>query len=66
MQIKGKRSIIEALENYVKGDVLEGENAYYCEGCDKKVKAIKRQSIKEAPNILVIVLNRFEFDFETL
>ena len=25
------------MEQFVKGDLLEGANAYYCEKCDKKV-----------------------------
>ena len=31
IEIKNKRSLEEALELFVKGDVLEGENKYYCE-----------------------------------
>lgn len=46
--------------------MLEGENAYYVEKYDKKVPTLKRQSIKRLPNILNIVLKRFEFDYETM
>lgn len=46
--------------------MLEGDNAYACEECDKKVNAIKRQCLKKLPNILIIVLKRFDFDYETL
>jgi ubiquitin carboxyl-terminal hydrolase 9/24 len=44
--------------------MLEGENAYFCDGCDKKVKALKRLSIKRLPPHLIISLRRFEFDYE--
>lgn len=31
------QNLIDSLENYVKGDLLEGDNAYTCEKCNKKV-----------------------------
>lgn len=30
----------------IKGDTLDGDNAYYCERCAKKVSAIKRVCLK--------------------
>ncbi len=29
--------MFESLDSYVKGDLLEGANAYHCEKCSKKV-----------------------------
>jgi len=57
---------MEALETYVTGELLDGENAYHCEKCDKHVSAVKRSSIKRLPNMLIIVLKRFDIDYETL
>ena len=51
--------IIECL-----GELLETENAYYCERCDKKVDTVKRLCVKKLPPILVIQLKRFDYDFE--
>lgn len=34
-------TLMEALENYVKPEVLDGDNKYQCSGCDTKVKAVK-------------------------
>jgi ubiquitin carboxyl-terminal hydrolase 9/24 len=48
----------------VKGEVLEGENAYFCEMCQAKRKATKRLCIKSLPTNLVIQLKRFHFDWE--
>lgn len=48
------------------GDLLDGENAYHCEKCDKHVAAVKRCSIKKLPNMLIVVLKRFDIDYETL
>ena len=64
--VKNKKTLKESLEQLVEGEILEGENAYYCEKCDKKVNTLKRATIKRLPNVLVVSLNRFEYDLETL
>lgn len=46
--------------------MLEGDNAYLCEKCDKKVDTLKRASVKELPKYLMIALKRFEFDFDKM
>jgi ubiquitin carboxyl-terminal hydrolase 9/24 len=50
----------------VEGEMLEGDNAYFCEKCEKKVSTLKRCCIKRLPNTLFLVLKRFEFDFDTM
>ena len=37
LEIRNHQNLRESLEQYVKGDLLEGANAYYCERCGKKV-----------------------------
>jgi ubiquitin C-terminal hydrolase len=66
LEVKNKKSVLESLDSYVKDEILEGENAYFCEQCNKKVNALKRQSIKTLPKILVLVLKRFQFDYNTM
>ena len=34
LQVKNKASVLESLENFVEGEMLEGDNAYHCEKCD--------------------------------
>lgn len=46
--------------------MLEGDNAYYCEKCEKKINTLKRCCLKRMPNVLILVLKRFEFDFDTM
>lgn len=46
--------------------MLEGDNAYYCEKCEKKIDTLKRCCIKRMPNVLFLVLKRFEFNFDTM
>ena len=52
------------MHEYVKGELLDGSNAYYCERCDKKVDTTKRLCVKKLPPILVIQLKRFDYDYE--
>lgn len=37
IDIRNHHNLLESLEQYVKGDLLEGANAYHCEKCNKKV-----------------------------
>lgn len=66
LQVKNKKNILESLQNFTQGEMLEGDNAYLCDKCDKKVSTLKRVCIKKLPNILILVLKRFEFDFDTM
>lgn len=64
--MKHKKSIYEGLDAFIEGDVLDGDNQYFCEKCDKKVDAVKRTCIKRLPKILVVTLRRFDFDFDRM
>ena len=64
VDVKDCASLEESLEQYVKGDLLEGANAYKCERCDEKRDTIKRMCLKKLPQALVIHQKRFEFDWE--
>lgn len=66
LEVKHKKSILDSLSSFVKGDSLEGENAYQCDHCEAKVSALKRTSIRHLPNMLVIALRRFEFNYDTM
>jgi ubiquitin carboxyl-terminal hydrolase 9/24 len=49
----------------VKGELLEGDNAYFCEKCAQKRNTMKRMCIRRLPSTLVIQLKRFHYDWET-
>ena len=55
----------DSLDQFVKGELLEGDNAYYCEKCAVKRNTIKRMCIKSLPSNLVIQLKRFHYDWES-
>src|SRR4051812_3837312 len=46
--------------------MLEGDNAYLCSTCNKKVNTLRRVCLKKLPNHLICVLKRFEFDYDTM
>lgn len=64
IDIRNHSNLLDSLEQYVKGDLLEGANAYHCEKCNKKVDTVKRLCIKKLPKILAIQLKRFDYDWE--
>ncbi|EMP33605.1 Ubiquitin carboxyl-terminal hydrolase 24 [Chelonia mydas] len=59
------QSLEISLDQFVRGEVLEGSNAYYCEKCKEKRTTVKRTCIKALPSVLVIHLMRFGFDWES-
>lgn len=64
VDIHNHSSLRESLENYVKSDLLEGDNAYHCDQCNKKVAVRKRTCVKRLPQVLAIQLKRFSYDWE--
>ncbi|XP_053404353.1 probable ubiquitin carboxyl-terminal hydrolase FAF-X isoform X2 [Mercenaria mercenaria] len=64
VDIRNHHNLFESLEQYVKGDLLEGANAYHCDKCNKKVDTVKRLVIRKLPKILAIQLKRFDYDWE--
>ncbi|XP_060696564.1 ubiquitin carboxyl-terminal hydrolase 42 isoform X2 [Hemiscyllium ocellatum] len=59
LEIKAAPNITKALEQFVKPEQLDGENAYKCTKCKKMVPASKRFTIHRASNVLTLSLKRF-------
>ena len=57
-------SLEASLEQFVHNELMEGDNAYYCEKCRERRTTVKRTCIKSLPPVLVIQLKRFWFDWE--
>lgn len=66
LQVKNKHSLEECLDSYIEAEILQGDNAYYCDKCEKKITCQRRSCIKKLPNVMVIALKRFELDYETM
>ncbi|XP_012555488.2 ubiquitin carboxyl-terminal hydrolase 47 isoform X1 [Hydra vulgaris] len=63
---KSYESLEEALKAFVKPEVLNGNNQYYCEHCKSKQDAHKGLKFVSFPYLLTIQLKRFTFNFKTL
>jgi ubiquitin C-terminal hydrolase len=66
LTVKNKKTVEQSLQSIVQGDVLEGDNAYHCDQCNKKVSAVKRMCLRRLPDFLILVLKRFEFDLDKM
>lgn len=60
LEINKINSISNALGKFTMPELLNGDNKYKCDKCCKLVKAVKRLSIRRAPNVLMIQLKRFD------
>ncbi|ETW00119.1 hypothetical protein H310_07533 [Aphanomyces invadans] len=59
------QSVEEAIEYFLKPEVLSGENQWDCSKCAKKQDAIKGLKFSKLPYLLALQLKRFDFDYTT-
>lgn len=52
-------TIDDCIHEYCKEEILDDRNLWLCEGCKKKVRAVKKLQLWSAPPVLVIQLKRF-------
>lgn len=62
LDIRNKKHLFNALDSYTKVYTLDDDNKYFCEEYNRKIKVQKQHLIKDLPQNLVFVLNRFEYD----
>lgn len=63
VDVKYITDIRKGMLHFLREEVLDGENSYKCDKCQRKVRATKKYSIQTAPNVLVINLKRFDFTY---
>ncbi|XP_008070649.1 ubiquitin carboxyl-terminal hydrolase 17-like protein 6 [Carlito syrichta] len=59
LDIQAAQSVNQALENLVKPEQLDEENAYHCSVCLQKVPASKSLTMHTSSKVLILVLKRF-------
>ncbi|MFH4980444.1 hypothetical protein AB6A40_007153 [Gnathostoma spinigerum] len=64
--VEAFKSVEEALQAFIKPEVLDGNNQYFCDRCKRKQNALKGLRITHFPYLLTIQLKRFDFDYTTL
>ena len=66
LQVQNRKNIYESLDTLIEGELMDGDNCIHCPQCNKKFPAIKAQSFKILPRMLMFVLKRFEFNYDTM
>ena len=66
LQVQNKRNVYESLDTLTESELMNGDNCIFCPKCDKKFPALKSQCFGVLPRILMFVLKRFEFNFDTM
>lgn len=62
-ELRNHYKISGLLDYYFEPDILEDDNAYFCEHCSKKVKkAMKQARFVHMPDILALTVKRFYYD----
>ncbi|RHZ09021.1 hypothetical protein DYB31_005877 [Aphanomyces astaci] len=59
------KSVEEAIEYFLKPEMLSGENQWDCARCGTKQDAIKGLKFSKLPYMLALQLKRFDFDYTT-
>ncbi|KAK5858708.1 hypothetical protein PBY51_002829 [Eleginops maclovinus] len=59
-------SMVTGIEDYFRESSLIGENQLYCEKCDGKSDATTKCVIEHPPEVLMLLLKRFEFDYYSM
>lgn len=60
--IKGHKTIQDCLKDFMKIEILEGDNKYFCAVCGEKQDAQRFISLTELPPVLNLQLMRFLYD----
>ncbi|KAK9524820.1 hypothetical protein VZT92_017186 [Zoarces viviparus] len=56
-------SVVDGIDEYFRASHFSGENQMYCDRCDAKSDATMKCVIKHHPEVLMLLLKRFEFDY---
>ena len=69
-ELKNKSCLEDSFELFIESELLSGDNKIQIDATPdepaRKVEANRRCLFRELPEILVVHLNRFDFDLETL
>ncbi|KAL7687268.1 putative Ubiquitin domain, papain-like cysteine peptidase superfamily [Plasmopara halstedii] len=60
------KTVEEAIELFLRPEVLKDENQWMCDRCKVKRNAIKGLKFSKLPYILMLQLKRFDFDYATM
>ena len=58
-RVRGTATFQDCLDQYVFADRLSGDNKYNCDGCKRKVNALKSTCIESSPRALIVDFKRY-------
>ncbi|XP_034532058.1 ubiquitin carboxyl-terminal hydrolase 21-like isoform X2 [Notolabrus celidotus] len=59
-------SVVNGIEEYFRALTFSGENQMYCDHCDAKQDATIKCVMKHHPEVLMLLLKRFELDYYSM
>ncbi|KAM9406279.1 uncharacterized protein ACWYII_026823 [Salvelinus alpinus] len=59
-------SVRDGFEDFFKSSTVSGDNQMYCDYCDGKTDAILACEMEHPPEILTLLLKRFQFDYHRM
>ncbi|XP_054457118.1 mitochondrial inner membrane protein OXA1L isoform X2 [Anoplopoma fimbria] len=59
----GDYRVVDGIAEYFRASDFSGENQMYCDVCDEKSDATIYCEVKNHPEVLMLLLKRFEFDY---
>ncbi|DAZ97684.1 TPA: hypothetical protein N0F65_009685 [Lagenidium giganteum] len=64
LHVKGNKSVDQCVQQYLAGEVLDGDNKYFCDNCQSKERAERciELDAKSLPPTLTLQLMRFVYD----
>ena len=62
LEVKNKQNVDESLKSLMDGELISD---YKCDACNQAVDLKKRSLLGKMPNVLILHLKRFDFDFNT-
>nr|XP_024655426.1 ubiquitin carboxyl-terminal hydrolase 17-like protein B isoform X2 [Maylandia zebra] len=58
--------VVDGIDEFFRMTELSGENQMYCDQCDDKVDAATKDVMKHHPDVLPLLLKRFEFSYHDM
>ncbi|XP_014264661.3 uncharacterized protein LOC106675147 isoform X2 [Maylandia zebra] len=58
--------VVDGIDEFFRMTELSGENQMYCDQCDDKVDATTKDGMKHHPDVLPLLLKRFEFSYHDM
>ena len=65
LTLQGQKTLSDCMNEFLHVEKLEGDNQYYCGGCQSKQDANRYMQLISLPKVLNLQLNRFIYDMQT-